>query len=317
MKEYGGYIELDRYAGEEYYKNLIKLNCGRSALAYLIEAKRIEKIYLPYWLCSSIRNVCQKYNLDIHFYHVGLDFRPQLDWERIQDETYVYIVNYYGQLTDEYFLEVKEKHEKIIVDNAQAFFQKPLYGIDTIYTCRKFFGVPDGAYISTDVRLGRNLEKDISYDRMHFLLGRFEKNASDFYSEYIANNRIFENEDIKEMSTLTQNLLKALDYDQIAMKRYQNMAVMSNLFRNVNQLNIFPVMGGFMYPLKVKDGNMIRRKLQEKKIYIPTLWSDTFEICNEKIESKLVNDILPLPIDQRYDNEDMQYIAETVKDYIC
>ena len=44
MKEYGGYIELDRYTGSEYYSDLVSLNCGRSCLRYLIEAKNIKKI---------------------------------------------------------------------------------------------------------------------------------------------------------------------------------------------------------------------------------------------------------------------------------
>lgn len=44
----------------------------------------------------------------------------------------------------------------IILDNTQSFFQKPISGIDTIYSCRKYFGVPDGAYLSTNILLMMN-----------------------------------------------------------------------------------------------------------------------------------------------------------------
>ena len=43
MREIGGYIELDTYTGPMLHGDGIKLNCGRNALAYLIEAKEIKR----------------------------------------------------------------------------------------------------------------------------------------------------------------------------------------------------------------------------------------------------------------------------------
>lgn len=48
MKEYGGYIEFENYHGNMLHDRAISLNCGRNALAYLCEAKKIKKLYLPY-----------------------------------------------------------------------------------------------------------------------------------------------------------------------------------------------------------------------------------------------------------------------------
>ena len=84
----------------------------------------------------------------------------------LANDEYLYVVNYYGQLTKRKVLELKHRFAQIILDNTQAFFQKPLDGIDTIYSCRKFFGVPDGAYLSTNKRLSEELEIDISRERM-------------------------------------------------------------------------------------------------------------------------------------------------------
>lgn len=61
----------------------------------------------------------------------------------------------------------------------------PVEGVDTIYTCRKYFGVSDGAFLYTDTKPQRNLPQDESYDRMHFLMGRYERSASEFYNEYV------------------------------------------------------------------------------------------------------------------------------------
>ena len=100
------------------------------------------------------------------------------------------MVNYYGQISNEQIVYYKQKYGNIIVDNVQAFFQRPVDGIDTIYTCRKFFGVSDGGYLYTNTKLDV-LEKDYSYDRMQFLFGCLEKSANEFYDEYVENNKMF------------------------------------------------------------------------------------------------------------------------------
>ena len=44
MREIGGYIELETFRGRMLHEEATKLNCGRNALAYLCEAKKIEKL---------------------------------------------------------------------------------------------------------------------------------------------------------------------------------------------------------------------------------------------------------------------------------
>ena len=65
-----------------------------------------------------------------------------------------------------------------------------------------------------------------------------------------------------------------------------------------------------MYPLYLENGAEIRKKLQQEKIYIPTLWPDVFDICKESdLEYDYAKSILPIPLDQRYGKEEMAYIA--------
>lgn len=193
MKEIGGYIELDTYTGSMMYEDGIKLNCGRNALAYIIKAKNIHKIMMPKFMCDSCNKILNDYNVQVRYYSIGLDFKP-VNIER-KSEEWLYIVNFYGQLTNEYLSSLGL--EKTIIDNAQAYYQKPLEGVDTLYTCRKFFGVTDGAILYTD-RKTTIEEQDESYKRMNFLLGRYERTASEFYSEYVKNNHFFSDEPIKK-----------------------------------------------------------------------------------------------------------------------
>ena len=72
-----------------------------------------------------------------------------------------------------------------------------------------------------------------------------------------------------------------------------------------------------MYPFMIQNGAMIRKKLQQKKIYIPTLWPSVKEWCSEEmLEYKYAKDILPLPIDQRYGKKDMMYIVNSIQEIV-
>lgn len=305
MKEIGGYIELDTYTGPMLYEDGIKLNCGRNALAYIIKAKNINKINVPKFMCDSNDKVLIENGVEVIYYNIGLDFKPQ-----IKDyDGWLYVVNFYGQLTNEYILTLGKN---VIVDNAQAYFQRPVKGVDTIYTCRKFFGVPDGAILYTDKLIEINL-MDESYNRMKFLLGRFERTASEFYKDYVDNNHFFKDEPIKIMSKLTENLLHGLDYDVIKKKRTENFSYLNSKLASINKLTLKIPEGAFMYPLYIDNGFEIRKKLQDKKIFIPTLWPAVFNLCSENdLEYDMAKNILPIPVDQRYGIDEMNIIINSI-----
>ena len=60
MKEIGGYFGLEQLVSNEYYKDLVSLNNGRNALLYLLKVRGIKKIYIPYYLCNSVSNMCSR-----------------------------------------------------------------------------------------------------------------------------------------------------------------------------------------------------------------------------------------------------------------
>jgi hypothetical protein len=315
MREIGGYFELDKYSMPMLHQGAIALNCGRNTLAYLIEAKGIEKIKVPKFLCDTVREVCEKEKISISFYSITKDFLPEE--LTLEADEWLYLVNFYGQLDNGTIRGYVEKNERVIVDHAQAYFQMPLENVDTLYTCRKFFGVADGGILYTDTKLDREIPQDESFDRMKFVLGRFERSASEFYAEAASNNDFFADEPIKLMSKLTENLLHGIDYEAVKQKRTRNFEILHEAFGKINPLKLTVPQGAFMYPLYLEKGGEIRRKLQAKKIFIPTLWPDVFEHCDEsELEYDYAKNILPIPVDQRYDEEDMKYIIKAVFDEI-
>lgn len=313
MKEYGGYIELEDFHGSILHEDAVALNCGRNALAYICDAKKIKKVYLPYFLCSSVPNLCEKIGVAYSYYHIDSDFKP-LFQQNLCDDEWLYVVNFYGQLDNDYLHSLKLTYGRIIVDNAQSYFQLPVESVDTLYTCRKYFGVADGAFLYTDTLLDREIPRDESFNRMHFLLGRFERSADEFYGEYVANNKLFATEPVKKMSRLTENLLRGIDYEEVAQKRQENFDYLNAVLENINELKLKSIYGAFMYPLLVKDGAAIRKIMQKEKIYIPALWPNVMEECDPRsLEYRYAADILPIPVDQRYDKADMKCLAEVIE----
>lgn len=306
--EIGGYIELERYSLPMLHEGAIALNCGRNALQYLIRANGIKEIYLPHYLCDSVWEACN--GTSVKGYSVGRNFLPVLE---DNGNIPVLIVNYYGLLDQMALTALKEKYGSIIIDNTQAYFSMPLDQTDTLYSCRKFFGVPDGAFLYTDAVLDQALETDLSYGRMNYLLGRYEKNASEFYQEYQESNKFFSSQPIKRMSKLTENLLHGIDYAAVKEKLSQNFETLNRAFKAYNGLTVPQVEGAFAYPLLLEHGEEVRQKLIAKKIYVPTLWNDALKrLAPNDTEVGFVKNLLPLPVDQRYGEDEMQYMINEV-----
>ena len=57
----------------------------------------------------------------------------------------------------------------------------------------------------------------------------------------------------------------------------------------------------------------LKRALAQRKIYVPTLWPDVAAEAGS-IEKDYAENILPLPVDQRYDAQDMQRIVDALRE---
>jgi hypothetical protein len=247
---------------------------------------------------------------EFEYYNIDFEFNPIFDKVLHEDE-YLYVVNYYGQIKNETVIHLKKKHSNIILDNVMAFFQRPLKNIDTIYSCRKFFGVPDGSYLSTDTYLEEKLAFASSKDRMKHLLGRYEDNAFDYYDDFKKNELSYKAEPLTFMSRISKNIIGAIDFEKVRTVRNSNYAYIEHMLKDINMLEFVAPDGAFAYPFYVDNGIELRRKLAEKKIYIPTLWPNVLHVVPEtSVEYQYVTNILPLPCDQRYCAQDLETMCE-------
>ena len=311
-KSIGGYFELELAKGEEYHKNAIKLNTGRNALEYILLVNHYKKIWLPFFTCDVLLEPINKLNIEVFFYKIDEKLEPIFNFSTIKENEAFLYTNYFG-LKDGFINALANKCRNLIIDNAQAFYSKPITDVDTFYSPRKFFGIPDGAYLYCDKKLDTILDRDSSFDRCAHLLKRMDSNAEIGYKDFVANDIVLKNQPIKKMSFLTTILLASLNYETIAMKRKENFNVLHAVLSEQNKLkfDLDLISVPLVYPFwATKD---LRIKLLEHKIYTATYWPNVKKWCDGNgIETKLTEEIIHIPIDQRYFVDDMKKISRVL-----
>lgn len=313
-KSIGGYFELElNNLQSVFHENTIGLNTGRNALEYILKAKVIQKIYIPYFTCDVILEPLRKLKIPYQFYTINEQLEPIFDFTVLEDKDGFLYTNYFG-LKDSYIRQLSLVCKQLIVDNAQAFYSKPYLNIPTFYSPRKFFGVSDGAYVFSKDKLKEVFETDVSYNRMSHLLIRKDVSAETGYSSFVENDQLLKNQPIKIMSTLTRDILKTIDYESVAKKRIENYYFLDNALRSSNKISLeldtenVPM----VYPYWTKDLTL-RKRLLDNKIYTASYWPNVKEWCaGNSLELQLVKEVVYLPIDQRYGFEEMMFILNII-----
>lgn len=309
----GGYFELELRKESEYHRDSIRLNSGRYCLEYILRAKHYKKIYMPFYICEVMLEPIKRLNIEFEFYNLDANLSPIFDQHLENDQAFLY-VNYFGikQTTVEL---LSKKINNIIIDNSQAFYSPPIQNIDTFYSPRKFFGIPDGAYLYTNKILDYHLKEDTSWNRMSHLLKRIDESAEIGFTDFNINDKLLQNQEILKMSKLTHALLNSIDYQNILKIRNNNFSFMHTSLSQKNKLDISisSCNGPMVYPYYVENGEKLKEKLIQNKIYVATYWTNIQPyIKNNCLENSLIKNLIPIPIDQRLTIIDMKKIANLI-----
>lgn len=314
MHSIGGYFELELRKGEHYHPKALRLNTARNCFEYVLRARGYKKVYIPYYTCDVMLEPFKKLGIAHEFYHINQKLEPIETLVLKSNEAFLY-TNYFG---------LKQKcverlagvyGNQLIVDNAQAFYAAHLDWIDTFYSPRKFFGVPDGGYLYTNKLLKEEIKQDYSFDRMGHLLIRADKTAEEGYPEFKKNSHDLVNNPIRKMSKLTEKILSSIDYSSIIKIRQENYKFLNSVLGKRNKF-AFPLNDDdvpMVYPFYTEDKNL-RQKLIQNKVYVATYWPNVFDWCKtDTLEFDLAKNILPLPIDQRYGEREMEKIVAVIE----
>jgi hypothetical protein len=317
MKPIGGYFELELRKGKEYHSNAIRLNLGRTAFEYILRAKKIEKVFLPYYTCDSMLEPIFKTGIPYELYHIDKNLEPVFNYASLKNTDYFLYINYFG-LKDKFIEHLGNNIGNLIIDNSQAFFSIPRPGADTFYSPRKFFGLPDGGYLYTDTFLPQvKLKRDNSLNRFEHLIGRIENGAEKSYNLFIKNEQSFRGHSIKMMSKITQRLLQNIDYVRMAEIRKKNFHFLNNKLGSKNELiaDLNDDSVPMVYPLFSKIPNL-RNYLIQNKVYVAQYWPNILSWCDKSsIEYLFTEKTVFLPIDQRITLNDLDRIVKLILNF--
>lgn len=305
-KEIGGYLGLELNCQYDNIGSSIALNSARNCLRYVIRAFNIKEVYIPIYTCPVVVQAVEQENCKIKFYQIDELFMPANEFE---EDAYILYTNYFGVCTKN-VKTLAAKYKNLIVDNSQSFYT-PHYGIASFNSLRKFFGVPDGALLYTDRKLNIQFDKGTSWQRCLHLLKRLDISAEFGYKDFCTNDNSLIGEDIKLISNFTKSIFNSIDIWKAKEKRILNFKYLSSALMTRNQLNIVLDKDDvpLCYPYMIKESDMLRKQLINNKIYIPTYWN---ELPKGTVEYSFRNNILPLPIDQRYTTADMDKVLEVI-----
>ncbi|MEL4106479.1 hypothetical protein AAFA46_06540 [Oscillospiraceae bacterium WX1] len=320
MKEYGSFLELDLKKGPEFYDGpgVKRLNTARCGIGYVLRLLGLKKLRLPTYLCPKVRDYLLSQSIELSHYSLDDDLLPILP-EKISSDTAVLIVNYFGLLPHDKIETLARRYQNVIIDNAQAFYKKPAENAYSVYSPRKFFGVPDGCYVVGE-KAGQedfSIPCDFSADTSLFLLKRIERGCQGSYPDRMMNETRLDGSGLSLMSRLTRALLQNVDYTAVKDRRVQNFRYAQSLFSQMNlfDLSRFPLEEDtvpMVYPLVLADDEILSHFL-ENSVYLGRWWSAlTSLVPQNSLEMTLSRYLLPLPIDQRMTPEDLDYIYRLI-----
>lgn len=291
-------------------RGMIKTNSARSAIKLVLSSSEANKVWLPAYTCDAVVEAANDVGLAVEFYRIDSSFDIDTALQLKLDEL-ILIVDYFG-LCGEAIKRSRSRfeHRQMIVDCSQAYFSEPTDSLATIYSPRKFFGLPDGGLLySNDSRVKQPEQRDRSSEsRMVHLISRLTHSPETAYQQYIEAEKAISNMPVQGMSCLTERLLYSVDYQRARKARARNALYLHERLGQYNQLNIKidEAIGPLCYPFLPNVETASKAELISQRVFIPTYWPEVLSRVEEgSFEWDLVANGLFLPCDQRYQEDDM------------
>lgn len=298
----GGYFGLELpQGGGEYHRGALRYQSARAALLDLLRQGKPSAIWIPRYGCRAITDAAIAAGVPIRRYEIDHRFNVH-DAQPSKDHWLLY-VNYFGLCSQSVQDTLRRFNpDNVVIDNSQAFFRMPSECLATIYSPRKFFGVPDGGYLFTRLRVSEPAEIDEgSLDRCRHLLKRLGGAVEEGYLEYLAAETTLSAMEPRRMSALTQALLSHIAYDEISEQRRTNFLWMQSMVSDSNRLQLLMQEDDvpLCYPL-LTNSTFSADRLHAMRIYVPKYWPEVLK-CTEAsaFERQLAEKTLFLPCDQR------------------
>lgn len=306
---------------------VLALASARSGIRLLLESRRLNRIWLPSFLCGAIADAACAAKAAIHFYGVDERLNPVAgDWlKKVGPGDMVLFIDYFGFPAPEDPMRDAKNRGAVILEDACQSLLSPSRDISdyVLYSPRKFVGVSDGGILvcrNGDAAASAKLPRG-SEDWIQKSLKAGER-RSEFDRTGAENGwfTLFQEAEMLcptepcAMSGRARDALFGYDYGIISEKRRKNYRT---LLRALEGIALFPELPDKIvplgFPVVLKDRDRVREILFENKIYPPVHWRIHDIVPREYAAShRLAAKIMTLPCDQRYGFEDMERMSRVI-----
>jgi hypothetical protein len=316
MKAIGGFLPLEiAPPGESYHTNAGALTSGRACWHVVLRTCRPSRVLVPFYVCDAVVEPLAATGTPFDFYPISDTFQPAWDAEPVEGELAL-VVNYFGVMTPFIETTLRSSPRRIVVDDTQAFFRRGRPDVWSFNSARKFFGVPDGAFLYGPAAAGASLPPSDVDDCDHLLRRLAGDDETRAWAQFKQHEKRIGIEP-RAMSILSARLLGAVDMTRARCRRRANFEVLHQKLRSMNTIGLsldhVSDEGPMCYPfLPAADAD--RSELSTRGVYVPTLWPEIerrAELGFDR-ERLIARRLLPLPIDHRYDPADMETLCQVL-----
>ena len=313
----GGFFELELpYEGSGFHPDSLALTTSRACMKWILQHEKPSLVYVPFYTCQALYQPMIEMAIPYEFYAINSSLEPE-SLPDPRDGELIVVINYFGIMGDYIGGLIKNHGREIIVDNTHQFFHHGYEGRYSFTSARKYFGVPDGAYLYGADRESGPYEPNSAVSIEHSLkrlMGKQEEAFHD-YQAYEASLGC----DLKGISKISEKLLAGVDYESVSRARIANFNYLHEQLMKYNQLSVdhteYEV--PFCYPL-FPTAQIDKDYFYKQKVFIPTLWPN---VCSHDLqtfswEKGFSKRLLPLPIDHRYGKVDMQSMIDLILERI-
>ena len=321
------------------------LSGGKSAIEFIlkdISFKKDEVLLVPSFLCPTIISFIKRLDIKYEFYNVKKNL--SIDLDELQKKSYdynvkcIFFINYFGFYHSEETIRVlKELQENGIVlieDAVQMFWldrNEKFIGDYVFNSYRKFLPI-DGSLLLCSNLVEIKEPKDSYYKYMKIAREQktryiYEKEGSEeeFLSSFSkAHSAYYERNKIFGINTESEEFLNYINFDELTNRRNENFKYVYKELKKIKNIKVLfdeSNLNGnipLVIPILTSERDKVRLSLMGKKIYCPIHWDLSNEEWIDRFgdSTYISNNILSIPIDWRYDLNDMEYLILNLKEAI-
>lgn len=318
---------------------------GRCANYYALEDILLtdtrRKAYVPVYTCETVLAPFIKAGYELLFYDVAKDLTPVFDEKVLETISVINLCGYYGfcSYDRDFIKKCSERGITIIEDTTHSIFSAD--GIDpysdyVVGSLRKWIGVPAGGFafkkkgaftlpvrqpdkshLSLRCSSMEEKQKLLSAGNGHPDSKAMEKLNGTFWDAEMMLRNIFDSYGSDEES---EKILRRYDFEKLKKQRRSNYRYLLEHMPAHPQLTVIflklpEVTVPSHYTVYAKDRDMVQNYMSEHGIKTTAYWpkGPMVNTDGHGDADYIYKHILSFPCDQRYKDEDMEYICRQVK----